>query len=103
MIDIILISSHQLFPGCLVNVRVIGGIETVDEHGQDDKILCVLDSKVDKEYQHINCYQDIPKQTLDQIIYFLSHYKDNDGKKFIKIGNIYNTEKAMEFIKNSKK
>lgn len=102
-VDIILISSHQLFPGCLVNVRVIGGIETIDEHGQDDKILCVLDSKVDKEYQHVTCYQDIPKQTIDQIIYFLSHYKDNDGKKFIKIGNIYNTEKAMEFIENSQK
>ena len=102
-VDIILISSHQLVPGCLVNVKVIGGIETIDEHGQDDKILCVLDPKVDKEYQHVKCHSDIPKQTIDQILYFLSHYKDNDGKKFIKIGNIYNTEKALEFIEKSQK
>ena len=99
-VDIILISSHQIIPGCLVDIKVIGGIETVDEHGQDDKILCVLDSKVDKEYHHIDSYQDVPKQTIDQIIYFLSHYKDNDGKKFIKIGNIYGREEAEEFIKN---
>ena len=36
-VDVILLSSHQLTPGCLVNVKVIGGIETTDEHGQDDK------------------------------------------------------------------
>lgn len=102
-VDIILISSHQLVPGCLVNIKVIGGIETIDEHGQDDKILCVLDPKVDKEYQHVKSHNDIPKQTIDQIIYFLSHYKDNDGKKFIKIGEIYNTDKAIEFIKKSQK
>ena len=101
-VDIILISSHQLVPGCLVNVKIIGGIETTDEHGQDDKILCVLDHKVDKEYQHVKSHTEIPNQMIDQIIYFLSHYKDNDGKKFIKIGNIYNTDKALEFIKKSK-
>ena len=79
-----------------------GGIETIDEHGQDDKIICILDPKVDKEYVHINNYNDIPKQKLDQIIYFLSHYKDNDGKKFIKIGDVYDKTKALQFIEKSK-
>ena len=102
-VDIILISSHQLVPGCLVDIKVIGGIETVDEHGQDDKILCVLDPKVDKEYQHVKSHTDIPKQTIDQIIYFLSHYKDNDGKKFIKIGDVYDRERACKFINESQK
>lgn len=98
-IDIILISSHELLPGCMVNVRIVGGIETTDENGKDDKIFCVLDSKVDKEYEHIIDVEDIPKEKINKIIYFLKHYKDNDGKKFIEIGEIYNKKQADEFIK----
>ena len=101
-VDIILISSHQLQPGCMVKVNIVGGIETTDENGQDDKIFCVLDEKVDKENIHIQDITDIPETKLNQIKYFLQHYKDNDGKKFIKIGNTYNKEKALEFIKSCK-
>ena len=102
-VDIILLSSHELAPGCMVKVNIIGGIETTDENGQDDKILCVLDHKVDKEYKHVNNLDDIPSPTLDKITYFLSHYKDNDGEKFIKIGEFYNKEKALQFIEECKK
>ncbi len=97
-VDIILLSSHELIPGCMVNIKVIGGIETTDEHGQDDKILCVLESKIDKENEHINNISELPERKLEQIIYFLKHYKDNDGKKFIEIGNVYDKEKALNFI-----
>lgn len=101
-VDIILISSYQLQPGCMVKVNIVGGIETTDENGQDDKIFCVLDEKVDKENIHIQDITDIPETKLNQIKYFLQHYKDNDGKKFIKIGNTYNKEKALEFIESCK-
>lgn len=101
-VDVILLSSHQLQPGCMVNVKIIGGIETTDEHGQDDKILCVLDTKIDKENEHINDLEDIPVRKLEQILYFLQHYKDNDGKKFIKIGEKYDRKKALDFIEKCK-
>lgn len=102
-VDIILISSHELVPGCKVNIRIVGGIETIDENGKDDKIFCVLDSKLDKEYDHIIDVEDIPKEKINKIIYFLKHYKDNDGKKFIEIGEIYNKETAMNFISECSK
>ena len=101
-IDIILLSSHQLQPGCMVSVRIVGGIETTDENGQDDKILCVLDSKIDKENEHINDLEDIPVRKLEQILYFLQHYKDNDGNKFINIGEKYDRNKALDFIEKYK-
>ena len=82
-VDIILLSSHQLIPGCIIKIRIIGGIETSDEQGQDDKIICVLDEKVDKENNHIKDIDDVTEAMLANIIYFLSHYKDNDGNKFI--------------------
>ena len=101
-VDIILLSSHQLQPGCLISIKIVGGIETTDENGKDDKILCILDSKIDKEYEHIDDIEDIPENKIKQIKYFLSHYKDNDGKKFIEIGELYNKEKALEFVDKCK-
>ena len=101
-VDVILLSSHHLQPGCLVKVRVVGGIETKDENGKDDKILCVLDDKVDKEFSYIDNLDDIPIYKVQQIEYFLTHYKDNDNKKFIEVGNIYNKEEALRFIDKCK-
>ena len=34
---------------------------------KDDKILCVLDQKVDKEYKHVNSLDEIPRSTLDNL------------------------------------
>jgi inorganic pyrophosphatase len=101
-VDIILLSSHQLIPGCIIKIRIIGGIETSDEQGQDDKIICVLDEKVDKENNHIKDIDDVTETMLTNIIYFLSHYKDNDANKFINIGKVYNKEKAIQFVNNYK-
>ena len=101
-VDVIILSSHQLHPGCMVNIRIVGGIETSDENGKDDKILCVLDSQVDKENSHINDIYDVPNYLIEQIIYFLKHYKDNDGKKFIQVGETYNKDRAYRFINDCK-
>jgi len=101
-VDIILLSSHQLIPGCIIKIRIIGGIETTDEQGQDDKIICVLDDNLDKENNHIKDIDDITEIMLNNIIYFLSHYKDNDDDKFINIGKVYNKEKAIQFINTCK-
>ena len=38
-VDIIVICDYKLLPGCVTNVKIIGGIETLDEKGKDDKII----------------------------------------------------------------
>jgi len=98
-IDILLLSSHSLVPGCGVNIRILGGIETHDEKGQDDKIVCVLDSKIDTEYDHIKDIDELPESEMKQILYFLNHYKDGEANKFVKVGEVYNRTKAMDFIR----
>ena len=70
-----------------------------DENGRDDKIICKLTDKCDQEYSHINDIGDIPENHIKKIIYFLKHYKDNDGDKFIEIKSNYNKETALAFIK----
>lgn len=98
-IDIIVLGDYQLLPGSWVKCKVIGGIETTDEKGRDDKILVVLDEKLDRKSKFINGLKDINKVELDNIVYFLSHYKDNEKDKHVFIGEIYDKHKALEIIK----
>lgn len=98
-IDIIILCEYELIPGCICDVKVIGGIDTSDESGQDDKIICVLSDKIDKQSKYISDINDIRQSTIDNIIYFLSHYKEGELNKYVKIGEIYNKKKALEIIK----
>jgi len=98
-VDIIILCDFSLIPGSMCDVKIIGGIDTFDESGQDDKIICVLSNKTDKTSKYINDISDVLQSTIDDIIYFLSHYKEGEKNKYVTIGNIYDREKALEIIK----
>lgn len=97
-IDIIILCDYELISGCVCDVKVIGGIDTSDESGQDDKIICVLSDNIDKQSKYISDINDIRQSTIDNIIYFLSHYKEGEQNKYVNIGELYNRKKALEII-----
>ena len=37
---------------------------------------------------------------MDNILYFLRHYKDNEEDKYVNVGKIYNKKKAEKVIKD---
>ena len=98
-IDIIILGDFSLIPGSMCEVKVVGGIDTYDESGQDDKIICVLSNNVNPSSKYINDITDVRQSTIDNIIYFLSHYKEGEKNKYVNIGEIYNKNKALEIIK----
>ena len=98
-IDVIVLCDFPLMPGIICDVKVIGGIDTSDESGQDDKIICVLSDTIDHDSKYINDITDVKKSILNHIFYFLSHYKDNEKNKYIHVNNFYNKETALEIIK----
>ena len=97
-LDIIILGENSIHPGCYANVKILGGIETDDESGKDDKILAVLDDKVDQKSKSYNELSDINKTDLENVIYFLKHYKDNESNKYVNVGKIYNKQTALEVI-----
>lgn len=97
-VDVIVLCDCVIQNNCYVNCKVVGGIETEDESGIDDKIIAVLDEKLDKKSKYINDIQDVNKGDLDNIIYFLNHYKDNEKNKFVKVGKTYNRDQAIKVI-----
>ena len=82
----------------MAKCKIIGGIETRDEKGIDDKILAVLDNKLDKKSKYIDDLKDLNTGLIEEIIYFLNHYKDNEEDKYVEIGEIYNREKAILIV-----
>ena len=101
-LDVILLCEPSIHPGTKAKCKIMGGIETEDESGIDDKILAVLDEKLDPKSKYFNDITDINQSDIDNIIYFLSHYKDNENDKFVKIGEIYDKTIALEVIEKYK-
>jgi inorganic pyrophosphatase len=97
-VDIIVLSEYSLVPGIICDVKIIGGINTIDEAGQDDKIIAVLSDKTDSNSMDINNISDIGENMLKNIRYFLEHYKDNETNKYIIVKEYYDKEKADAVI-----
>ena len=97
-LDIIVISSMSVMPGCLLKVRVIGMLEMEDENGKDEKVISVPISKIDAGFDDIQDIDDVPKVFLDQIRHFFENYKTLEPEKWVKLENFVNKEKAMKVI-----
>ena len=69
-LDILLVSSAPTFPGCIVEARVIGYLEVIDNGHEDYKIISVVN--VDPRYNEINTLNDMPKFILEEIKDFFS-------------------------------
>lgn len=97
-LDAIVLCNYSLTPGCVVDCKVLGGIETTDENGLDDKIILIPSDKIDPRSKYYNSLEDINKIKLEEIQYFLSHYKDKEDGKYIIIKDFYNKEEANKRI-----
>lgn len=98
-LDIIILSDCSLQAGIMCDVKIIGGIDTRDESGQDDKIIAVLADHVDPRSRQINNIKDVNMAVLGNIEYFLKRYKDNEKNKKVFVEEFYPREKALEIIK----
>ena len=102
-LDILLLTSYPILSGVIIKVKIIGVLNTTDESGTDEKILCVPCEKVDLKYKDVNSINDIPKITLDKVAHFFTHYKDNDKNKWVIVGNFGDKDDALKVLNQAKK
>ena len=81
-LDALVMLPQPLFPGVLVAARPVGMFKMVDEHGGDDKVLCVVAG--DHRWDHIQDIGDVASFELEAIKHFFVHYKDLEPGKFVK-------------------
>jgi len=80
-LDVVVVASESLMPGCLVKCKTIGMLSVDDCGERDDKIISVPTD--DPYYSHINSFDQLPQKEREDIQYFLEHYKDLEKKKVI--------------------
>ncbi len=97
-IDVLVLSSESVVPGCVIKSRVIGVLIMEDENGQDEKIVAVPTIKLDPKMAKINSLEDLPEIELAQIKHFFETYKDLEPGKWVKVTGFEGKEKAIELI-----
>ena len=100
-IDVLVINTRELVPGCVINVRPVGVLIMEDNAGQDEKVIAVPSHALTKRYDHVLTISDLPEITMQQIEHFFEHYKDLEPGKWVKIGDWHGAEDAKQLIVES--
>ncbi|MDQ6979053.1 MAG: inorganic diphosphatase [Mariprofundaceae bacterium] len=84
-VDVLVVSSFPLIPGCVINCRPVGVLQMEDEAGMDAKVLAVPSSKLKPVFDHVQSPDDLPAFLTNQIRHFFEHYKDLEPNKWVKV------------------
>ncbi len=102
-VDALVLVSQPHHPGIVIPSKPIGLMKMSDEKGEDNKVLCVPDSKIDPAFKEIKELEDIPEYVLAEIKNFFEHYKDLEPGKWVKVEEWQSREQAEKFILQSVK
>jgi inorganic pyrophosphatase len=94
-LDVLVLCSHPLIPGCLVECGAIGVLEMRDEKGPDEKILCV--ARKDPRYGYRSDLTQVNEHTTKEIIHFFEVYKELEEKS-VEVVGWHGPELARELI-----
>jgi inorganic pyrophosphatase len=99
-LDVLVILSDPLFPGCVVKVKPIGLLDMEDEGGRDCKIIAVAQG--DPNNKNLNDVSDIEEHFKKEVQHFFEVYKKLENK-WVKIRNWHNKSKALDVIRSAQK
>lgn len=91
-LDVIILCSHSLAVWSIVPCRVVWGLKMIDSGEDDYKVLAVAD---DKYYDHVQNVGDVSEKELEDIAYYMLHYKDLHNKK-VELNGWDSKENAMK-------
>lgn len=80
-VDVVVLTTHPLFPGLLVRVRPVAIMSMVDSGDADDKIIAVPVD--DPRWNDVLDLEDLNPHTLREIEHFYSTYKKLQNKEVI--------------------
>jgi inorganic pyrophosphatase len=97
-LDILVICSIDVFPMCIIEAKVIGVMEMIDQQEKDAKIISV--AKNDMSVNYLNELSELPPHTLVELKRFFEDYKKLEHKNVV-VEEFGNREKAYKIIMDS--
>ena len=86
----------------ILNARVVGGIQMIDDGEADDKIVAVLEG--DNIWGDVKDISDLPEIKTERLQHYFSTYKMQPGKDLnIKVDFVYGREEALLVIAAAEK
>lgn len=100
-LDVLIMNSRPVVPGCVVRCRPFGVLVMEDDAGMDEKILAVPAHKLTAMYDKINDLGDMQEIQVERVKHFFTHYKDLEPGKWAKISHVGGVEEARKVILES--
>lgn len=97
-LDVVLLTTHPLYPGVLVRARPVAVMHMIDGGDSDDKIIAVPVD--DPRWDDTKDLSDINKHTVKEIEHFYSTYKKLQ-KKEVEIKGFEGAESAKKSVQRS--
>lgn len=98
-LDVLVITDSPVFPGCLLEVKVLGAMIMSDDKGQDEKILAVpVGNPIYKHYKKLS---DVSPHFLREVEHFFSDYKFLEDKVPSQIKGWVKRKEAYKIIKEA--
>ncbi|QJX47087.1 inorganic diphosphatase [Hymenobacter taeanensis] len=97
-LDILVLCSVDIVPMCLVEAKVIGVMQMIDQDEEDDKIIAVAANDV--SVNHYNDISDLPPHTLLEMQRFFEDYKALEHKH-VSVERFMGREDAYRIIEES--
>lgn len=105
-LDVIVVTTAPLFPGCLLEVRPIAVMDMIDSGESDAKIIAVATK--DPRFDHVQDLEDLAPHFIKEAKHFYENYKKLQNKEVTipsiraKDGAVAVLEEAIELYKNNK-
>jgi inorganic pyrophosphatase len=100
-LDVLIMNSRPVVPGCVVRCRPFGVLVMEDDAGMDEKILAVPAPKLTAMYEKIHDLGDMQEIQVERVKHFFTHYKDLEPGKWAKISHVGGVEEARKVILDS--
>jgi inorganic pyrophosphatase len=90
--------SQSIQPLCLVEAKVIGNMQMIDNVEEDDKIIAVAAN--DPSVNHINSIDEMPRHFFNELKHYFEQYKVLEQKE-VRIDNFLSREEAYTIVNNA--
>ena len=97
-LDILVMSSISIQPMCLVEAKVIGVMQMIDQGDADDKIIAVAAN--DPSINYINNIEEMPKHFFSELRHFFEEYKTLENKS-VEVEEFKDKATALKIIEEA--